>query len=343
MSKEEKTTALTGYVNGGFFPDGMEQYNWMSHYGANMQQSDSAYPFQSYDIANETGSGRLISCTVFPGVQTVYNDLNMSHCGKTVPKNDDIIEISYCANGRYECEVSNQYCFYVSHGDLSIGTVGRRESGGSFPTNRYSGLTVFLDIAAFSEQNDFAIRDLKIDLDRILRAALQYPRRFILHECPEIDDIFRVAIDAQKNGEASILKLKILELLLFLGKTDVESLHDMPAYLNHAQAKLAKTVRQLLISDLSVHLTLEQLSGKLRISPTMIKKAFKTVYGESVRAYMKSYRLNEAQRLLRETRFSVAEVAAMVGFQNPGHFSAAFRKKYGILPGEYKNSVQFEQ
>ena len=127
----------------------MEQYNWMSHYATNMKQSDSTYPFQRYDVENETGAGKVISCTVFPGVQTVYNDLYMYYCGKAVPRNDGIIEISYCMDGRYECEVSKQYCFYVSHGDLSIGTVGRRESSGSFPTKRYSGLTVFLDVAVF--------------------------------------------------------------------------------------------------------------------------------------------------------------------------------------------------
>ncbi|MBE6018135.1 MAG: AraC family transcriptional regulator [Lachnospiraceae bacterium] len=58
---------------------------------------------------------------------------------------------------------------------------------------------------------------------------------------------------------------------------------------------------------------------------------------------MKSYRLNEACHLFRETPLSVAEVAVRVGYQNPGHFSDAFRKKYHMLPGEYKKRIQFEQ
>ena len=89
----------------------MVQYNWMGHYAANMKQSDSTYPFRRYDVENKTGAGQVISCTVFPGVQTVYNDLYMYHCGKVVPRNDGIIEISYCMDGRYECEVSKQYFF----------------------------------------------------------------------------------------------------------------------------------------------------------------------------------------------------------------------------------------
>lgn len=317
----------------------MVQYNWMGHYAANMKQSDSTYPFRRYDVENKTGEGQVISCTVFPGVQTVYNDLYMYHCGKAVPKNDGIIEISYCMDGRYECEVSRQYFFYVSHGDLSIGTVGRRESSGSFPTKRYSGLTVFLDVAVFKEQYGFVLQELGINLNGILEAALQQPRRCNLCGCTETDMIFQMAIEAQKNGDASLLKLKTLELLLFLGKVDFDSLKDMPAYLNHAQAMLAKDVQRMLVSDLSVHLTLEQLSKELQASPTAIKSAFRIVYGASIRDYMKSYRLNEARRLLGETALPVAEVAAMVGYQNPGHFSAAFKGKYGVLPGDYKKSV----
>ena len=317
----------------------MVQYNWMGHYTANMKQSDSTYPFRRYDVCNKTGAGHVISCTVYPGVQTVYNDLYMYHCGKAVPRNDGIIEISYCMDGRYECEVSGQYCFNVSHGDLSIGTVGRRESAGSFPTNRYSGLTLFLDIAAYREQCGFILQEMGISLDGILSAAVQHPRRCIIHGADQIDAIIKSAIDAQINADVSLLKLKVLELLLFLGKVDFDSLKDMPAYLNHAQAALARDVQRMLVSDLSAHLTMDQLSEKFRASQTAIKSAFRIVYGASIRDYMKSHRLNEAQRLLKETELPVAEVAAMVGYQNPGHFAAAFKGKYGVLPGDYKKSV----
>ena len=182
----------------------MEQYNWMSHYAANMKRGDSTYSFRQYDVENETGAGKVISCTVFPGVQTVYNDLYMYHCGKVVPRNDGIVEISYCMDGRYECEVSEQYCFYVSHGDLSIGNVGRREQGGSFPTKRYSGLTVFLNAAVFKEQYGYVLQELGINLEGILRAAARQPRRCNLYGCQEIDVIFQMAIEAQK-----------MEMLLF--------------------------------------------------------------------------------------------------------------------------------
>ena len=60
-----------------------------------------------------------------------------------------------------------------------------------------------------------------------------------------------------------------------------------------------------------------------------------SVQGESIRDFMKSIRLQEAQRLIRETEWSIAEVAEMVGYANPGHFAIAFREKYAVSPGDY--------
>jgi len=320
----------------------MQEYNWKDHYSPQLIERASDSQFQKYDIENESGTGKVISCIVFPGVQAVYNDLHFGKCGKTVSKNDKIIEISYCMDGRYECEVNNQYCFYISHGNLTLGTVGRREACGSFPSKRYAGLTIFLDCAAMKEHYSSVIQELEINLDRIYSMAVLEPRRFILRGIAEIDSVFEAMINAQIEENMPLMKLKTLELFLILGKIDPE-INEQMVYLNHTQAKLAKTVQQMLVADLATHITLEQISGELRVSTSSIKRCFKAVYGETIRKYMKSYRLNEACRLLRETQLPIAEVAVSVGYQNAGHFSEAFKKKYHMLPGEYKKRVQFEQ
>lgn len=50
-----------------------------------------------------------------------------------------------------------------------------------------------------------------------------------------------------------------------------------------------------------------------------------------------------ALRLLRETDWSIAEVAEMVGYANPGHFSVAFREKFAMTLGDYKKIVRSER
>jgi AraC-like DNA-binding protein len=46
--------------------------------------------------------------------------------------------------------------------------------------------------------------------------------------------------------------------------------------------------------------------------------------------------MENAAQLLRETRDSVAGIAATVGYENQSKFTAAFKETYGMLPTEYR-------
>ena len=123
-------------------------YNWKAHYAVQLTENEHSHEFFNYKIEGKTGDGKVISCSVFPGIQAVYNDLKLFHCGRTVPRNEEIIEINYCIEGRYECEVNNQYCFFAGPGDLSVGIVGRREAAGGFPIGCFTGLTLFINLSS---------------------------------------------------------------------------------------------------------------------------------------------------------------------------------------------------
>jgi AraC-like DNA-binding protein len=45
--------------------------------------------------------------------------------------------------------------------------------------------------------------------------------------------------------------------------------------------------------------------------------------------------VDEARRLLRETKKSVVEVALDVGYANPSHFAQLFRRETGLSPSDY--------
>jgi len=321
----------------------MDHYNWKEHYAVQLRKSYTVNGFSHYQIKEENGEGKVTSCTVFPGIQAVYNDLNINSCGRTVPKTEEIVEINYCSEGRYECDVNSQYCFYVGPGDFSIGNVGRREAAGCFPNGRFFGMTLFIDLITAKEQNDFLLREMDIDLDVISQISIQEPRRFLLRGREEIDTVCQEMISAVNKQCLPLLKLKTLELLMLVSNPEFVYVNEMPSYLSQKNAQLAKSVRQRLTNDLSHHVTLRQLSEELHASPTAIKSAFKNVYGESIREHMKSIRLEEAQRLLRETEQPISEVAEMVGYANSGHFSVAFRKKFAMTPGEYKKLIQSER
>lgn len=84
-------------------------------------------------------------------------------------------------------------------------------------------------------------------------------------------------------------------------------------------------------SDFSV----EKLAEEVGLSRVHLHRKLKELTDLSARDFIKSLRMKQAARLLREKKLSVAEVAYATGFANPSHFSSAFKEIYGMTPSRY--------
>ena len=51
---------------------------------------------------------------------------------------------------------------------------------------------------------------------------------------------------------------------------------------------------------------------------------------------MKSYRMQAATVLLKDSSDSITEIAAKIGYDNPSKFSEVFKKEFGKLPSEFR-------
>src|SRR5690606_1211514 len=65
--------------------------------------------------------------------------------------------------------------------------------------------------------------------------------------------------------------------------------------------------------------------------------AFKELVGESPARYLTGRRLEEAARLLDDSDIPQRALPAKVGYQSAVGFHLAFRKRFGVTPGEYRN------
>ncbi len=78
--------------------------------------------------------------------------------------------------------------------------------------------------------------------------------------------------------------------------------------------------------------TIDEFSKMVSMSSTMLKRSFKTMYGDSIYAYYQKQRLQKANELLLSGKYNVKQTAEAVGFNNVSNFTLAFKKQYKKLP-----------
>ena len=80
---------------------------------------------------------------------------------------------------------------------------------------------------------------------------------------------------------------------------------------------------------------LERFIKDMGYSKTLVNEKLQSLTGQSIGAFMKSYRLNTAKKMLQESpNVSISEVAYAVGFNDPKYFTKCFKEQFGVLPSE---------
>jgi AraC-like DNA-binding protein len=74
------------------------------------------------------------------------------------------------------------------------------------------------------------------------------------------------------------------------------------------------------------------------ISRSQLHRKIKEIAGIPTADFIRNIRLNQAARLLREHKASVADVAYNTGFANQTHFSTVFKKYFGMSPSDYADA-----
>jgi len=101
--------------------------------------------------------------------------------------------------------------------------------------------------------------------------------------------------------------------------------------------------KRIIDSQLALAPSCEELARKVNISTSKLSKGFSSLFGTSVHAYIIDQRLEKAASLLLESNLNVSQVAAFVGYSKPSNFAAAFKKKYGVIPKNYKNPTSIKK
>ncbi|OQP53477.1 transcriptional regulator [Niastella yeongjuensis] len=81
----------------------------------------------------------------------------------------------------------------------------------------------------------------------------------------------------------------------------------------------------------------KKFAEQLNLSPNYLSDLLQKFTGKTTQEHIHLHLINKAKALLWSTDKPVSEIAYMLGFENPPHFTRLFRQKTGYSPSDYRN------
>ncbi|MGS2740894.1 helix-turn-helix transcriptional regulator [Sinomicrobium sp. M5D2P17] len=145
--------------------------------------------------------------------------------------------------------------------------------------------------------------------------------------------------DALSKNDKFAIKARVYSLLdRYFKKLLVYSEEEEAPVSRYYLEQMSYAREQLLaavVSEVSPP-AIAEISRTLGMSERKFETLFKSTYGVTYYNFFLQSRMDRAGELLAEGRYSVSEVARMVGYQHLGHFSRIFKRFHGCLPKEFK-------
>lgn len=246
-----------------------------------------------------------------------------------------VCQLAFCFDGPITWEttgggeaVLNQGESCLSHGEQMDGI------NHYFRDTKYHGLVINLARERFQAVFD-AVRSRR---QGGKSGAEQLPLKAMVIT-PAVRKLMREIMNS--SGEDALKRLyleaKILELVAVYLNEMAETKQPEAGMVKLSSADLEglRRIKAILDEQTDMTPTIKMLARMTCLNEYKIKTGFKQLFGLPVHAYVVDKRMEFARDLLDGGKLKVGEIAARVGYTNTSHFIAAFRKKFGVNPGEY--------
>ena len=289
-----------------------------------------------YRIDCDTPDGLMQCVSLFPGISLAYTSFYANSCFQRKESLDHVLEIAYCSAGRYECEFKRDYYTYLGEGDIAISLLNSHRDTPIFPTGMYDGVALILDLDITGAVVEGIVEDVSIDLKRFIERFCTDRCCTVIKATEGLKHVFQEICDADHRTQKGYLRLKVLELFYLLSEHLPDEQVEISAYYPSSTISKIKALKESLMTDLDKKTSLQSWADFYGLGRTTMMECFKAIYGKSIYAFQKEYKIQVAAQLLATTDLSVSEVAGKLGYSNPNKFSSAFKAVTGLSPREYR-------
>lgn len=209
----------------------------------------------------------------------------------------------------------------------------------------------------YSKDSNFSFKSIKIPISYFSKLLSDYfdGQESTAYEKKLLNGISKVPVTpimeqilaetsqfTQYRGGLGYLYLdgKLLELLsIYLGEVlELDILMGKSISMSKTERTAIMEAKRIIDGQPAFAPSCEELSRLVHLSITKLTRGFSAFYGMPIHQYVIEQRLTQGAQLLLEGDLNVSEVAGIVGYGKTSNFAAAFKKRYGVVPKDYKES-----
>ncbi len=102
------------------------------------------------------------------------------------------------------------------------------------------------------------------------------------------------------------------------------------------ESDIIRAARQYIEENFREDINREKIASTVYVTPNYLSKIFRQTTNHTLREYINSCRIREAQSMLRNQQESISDVALRVGFDNVSYFSVVFKRLCGVSPSVWR-------
>lgn len=189
------------------------------------------------------------------------------------------------------------------------------------------------DLFCKSMMEKSQMKSLAVMFDRSSR-GLKFGMKSILRIYSKLQELL-----ATESGFYRVMRL--LEIFYELSVADDYEQLSTSAFAQaqgSSDSRRIKAVEEYINANYQRNVSLQELAGVVRMTPTAFSRFFHQRTGRTLSDYIIDVRLGRAARMLADTTMTIAEICYDCGFNNISNFNRLFKKKKGCSPKTFREN-----
>ncbi|HTN06623.1 AraC family transcriptional regulator [Agriterribacter sp.] len=196
-------------------------------------------------------------------------------------------------------------------------------------------------LVLFFVPDEFVYNVLKTKTFPILKPGRKYEPVIPISNDASVQSFFQSMLpyfESARESDPSLLELKFKELVLTIADNPDNS-ELLSYFCSLLQEPQTVTLQRVMEDNFCYNLKLEEFARLSNRSLSAFKRDFQKHFSSTPGKWIMEKRLSHAMHLLSHAGRSVGEASFESGFENPAHFSRAFRNQFGVSPASVKKQI----